>query len=275
MKASPPFLSSFLKIGLTLILAIVASSQAPASVILKMTFDNDGPTGSTPGEAANPYRTSPDDVVDSRIISIDRVGTGDSIPNAITSTGPQGGLALSLAGTENSGYKVENGGSIAFSAVTYEVVVNISATTGFQSIFRQANQVGTSLGFVNGALVFNDIIYNYTPNLNEWVHLAATVSWDGTNAISQLYLNGQLLGSTTKPESLPQQVFGTLNLGFNDSGNQQFINGQIDAFAMSDTVLDPSNFVLLPVPEPSVAVLLAAAGLGLVVLRRRQPTSQA
>jgi hypothetical protein len=273
MNVSPLASSWFLRSSAALTLAIgLLAVEAHASVVLKMTFDNDGPTGSEPGQAANPYRASANDVIISQIDSITRVGTGASIPNVVTSTGPQGGLALALAGTENSGYAVDGGVDISFSAVTYEVVINVAQTSGFQSIFRQANQVGTQLGFVNGALSFNGTLYNYTPNLGEWVHLAATVSWDGTNAVSQLYLNGTLLGTTTSPESLASQVFGTLNIGFNDSGNTQFISGQIDAFAMSNTVLDPSNFVLQPVPEPAALTLLAVTCLGAMVihLRRRR-----
>jgi len=272
MKVSPLtslFIRSSAAIALTLGLF---ATEASASVLLKMTFDNDGPTGSEPGVAANPYRVSVDDVVNSQIDSITRVGTGSSIPNVVTSTGPQGGLALALSGVENSGYAIDGGGDISFNAVTYEVVVNIAQTSGFQSIFRQANQAGTMLGFVNGALSFNGTLYNYTPNLGEWVHLAATVSWDGTNAVSQLYLNGTLLGTTTSADTLASQVFGTLNLGFNDGGNSEFINGQIDAFAMSNAILDPSNFVLQPVPEPSAIALLAVTGLGGIAFyfRRRQ-----
>ncbi len=267
MKTPP--LHSFAKVIVVAVLSGVFLSQLQAGPILILTFDNDGPTGTAPGLAANPYRTSPDDFVDSRIVSIDRVGTGPSTPEVITSTGPQGGLALSLAGTESAGYKVENGGSIAFNAVTYEVLVNIAETSGFQSIFRQANQADTTLGFVNGALVFNGILYNYTPNLGEWVHLAGTVSWDGTNAISQLYLNGELLGTTTSADSLAQQVFGTMNVGFYSSDNQQFINGQIDALAMSNTVLSPSEFILpLPVPEPSAVCLLFLGGAGFFLRTR-------
>jgi len=266
MKASPLATSWFTRCGLATMLALgLLAMDAPASVLLKMTFDDDGPTGSESGAAADPYRASANDVVISEIDSITRIGSGSSIPNAVTSTGPQGGLALALTGTENSGYAIDGGVDIGFNAVTYEVVVNITQTSDFQSIFRQANQAGTMLGFVNGALSFNGTLYNYTPNLGEWVHLAATVSWNGTNAVSQLYLNGTLLGTTTSPDSSTSQVFGTLNLGFNDSGNSQFINGQIDAFAMSNTVLDPSNFVLLPVPEPSAIALFAIAGVGLIV----------
>lgn len=269
MKRSPRTSLNLIRAMTMVIIASgLLASQASASVLLEMTFDNDGPTGTDTGTAANPYRTSPSDIVDSRITSIDRIGSGLSTPTTVISTGPQGGLAMSLSGTENAGYKVENGSSILFSAITYEVLVNITATSGFQKIFRQANQADTALGFVNGALAFNDILYNYTPNLGEWVHLAATVSWNGTNMVSQLYLNGLLLGTSTKAESASLQAFGTLNIGYYSVSTPEFINGQIDAIAVSNTILDPSQFVLpLPVPEPSAMVLVAVAGVSLIGYR--------
>lgn len=151
MKVPPLATSPFIRASAAIVLALgFFATEAHTSVLLKVTFDNDGPTGSEPGVAADPYRvsTGPDgDIIGGSITAINRVGTDPSTPNVVTSTGPQGGLALSLAGTESSGYAVEGGYGIM--AVTYEVLVNVAETSGYQSIFRQANQAGTSLSFVS------------------------------------------------------------------------------------------------------------------------------
>lgn len=56
-------------------------------------------------------------------------------------------------------------------------------------------------GFSAQNIAFNNISFDYTPYFDQWVHLGATVSWDGTNRITNLYINNALFGTTTTASS--------------------------------------------------------------------------
>jgi len=251
-------------------------AQAAPITALKLTFDNDGPTGADTGEAANPYRMAVGDIKASEIESINRVG-GGGIPTVVNSTGPQGGLALSLNSTmTGAGYQAADdvAVNILFRSISYEAMVNVtSGNIGTQSLFFQANGAGTTLGFNAQNLTFNDITYDFTSNFDQWVHLGATVSWDGTNRITNLYINNTLVGTTTTTSGQGLLGFGNLFIGYKNTNNQ--FGGLIDAVAVSTSqtageVLGPGSFLLpVPVPEPSTVALLALGGVGLVFWRVR------
>lgn len=250
--------------------------QAAPITALKLTFDNDGPTGADTGEAANPYRMAVGDIKASEIEAINRVD-GGGIPTVVNSTGPQGGLALSLNSTmTGAGYRAVDDvvSNILFRSISYEAVVNVtSGNTGLQSLFYQANSAGTTLGFNAQNITFNNISFDYTPYFDQWVHLGATVSWDGTNRVTNLYINNTLVGTTTTSSGAGLLGFGNLFIGYNSANNQ--FGGLIDAVAVSTSqtageVLGPGSFLLpVPVPEPSTVVLLALGGMGLVCWRAR------
>lgn len=250
--------------------------QAAPITALKLTFDNDGPTGADTGEAANPYRMAVGDVKVSEIESINRTD-GGGVPTVVNSTGPQGGLALSLNSTMTAaGYRAVDdfAVNILFRSISYEAVVNVTGgNIGTQSLFFQANSAGTTLGFNAQNLTFNDITYDFTSNFDQWVHLGATVSWDGTNRITNLYINNTLVGTTTTASGQGLLGFGNLFIGYKNTNNQ--FGGLIDAVAVSTSqtageVLGPGSFLLpVPVPEPSTVVLLALGGVGLVFWRVR------
>ncbi len=93
-------------------------------------------------------------------------------------------------------------GNILFRSISYEAVVNVSSgQAGQQSIFFQANAAGTTLGFNSQDLTFNNINVDYTPYFDEWVHIGATVSWDGTTRVTNLYINDTLVGTTSTSSS--------------------------------------------------------------------------
>lgn len=60
--------------------------QADPITALKLTFDNDGPTCTDTGEAANPYRMAVGDTKASEIESLNRVD-GGGMPTVVNSTG--------------------------------------------------------------------------------------------------------------------------------------------------------------------------------------------
>ena len=185
--------------------------------------------------------------------------------------GPQGGLALSLDSTmTGAGYRAVDDvvSNILFRSISYEAVVNVSGgNAGIQSLFYQANSAGTTVGFNAQNITFNNISFDYTPYFGQWVHLGATVSWDGTTRVTNLYINNSLVGTTTTSSGASLLGFGNLFIGYNSSNNQY--NGLIDAVAVSSSqtandVLAPGSFLLpVPVPEPSTAVLLGLSSMGL------------
>lgn len=80
--------------------------------------------------------------------------------------------------------------------------------------------------------------------LNVWHHAAAVYDADSNTAI--LYLDGKLIGTVTPDLYGVYQNDWSVGTWMNQSAASRSLYGFIDAVAVSDTVLEPGNFVLEP-----------------------------
>lgn len=130
-----------------------------------------------------------------------------------------------------------------------------------------------SFGVRNGSLLFtkNGIVDAFssggaTVPTDEWVHVAATVS---SAAGITFYLNGAVDGTNgnTTNNNLGDDVFG-IGRSYG-SGEGQYLAGSLDEVRVYDRVLSSNEVTALTIPEPTLGILTAVAGLGLGLRRRR------
>jgi hypothetical protein len=110
---------------------------------------------------------------------------------------------------------------------------------------------------------------SYTIPYDQWLHVAGTL--DDATGLMQLYVNGSLVNSTTTsirpfagldPSSSPG-----LGIGCDQTGQYgESFNGWLDEVRLSNTALNPEQFVLIP--EPSAVSLFGIGAAALWLLRR-------
>ncbi|RYD48413.1 MAG: LamG domain-containing protein [Verrucomicrobiaceae bacterium] len=140
----------------------------------------------------------------------------------------------------------------------YLDVGTITSTNGFYG--RVRNGVNTG---------FPDLLPAPTTGLNngQWHHVAYTV--DAAADVTQLYVNGALVGSTTTAVTLPS-LFNNFEVGRLGRGvPTDAFAGSVDELRIYDTILSGEEIAVLAVPEPSFSMLLGLGGAGLVLRRRR------
>jgi hypothetical protein len=271
-------------------LAAQVGGQVEASVIYKLTFDNDGPVG---GNADDPYTLAVGDVSPE---TIDRLESGATIPQIAASSGPQGGkvLSLSLPASGDAGYLAQNtsgtftvgaGGGVTWEAVSFASSWN-PAASNIGGLISQGIGLQPYLRWQNGSVGNPQIGYGigvhaggggvYTPSIaltGAWHHVGLVYTKDagGGNSQLELFLDGYSVQTTVYATS----AFQTFDKGGYSFGvdvptlaELRVFRGQLDAVALSDGILGPETFVLpFPTPEPSVALLLGVGAL--LVWRRR------
>lgn len=108
--------------------------------------------------------------------------------------------------------------------------------------------------------------HSYVPN--QWMHVAIVRTAAGASHRYQWYFNGVLHASMTRIDSAPVlPTETTWSLG--GRGGLRY-GGLIDEVRFSDTALNPDEFLISQVPEPSTLTLIGLAGaLIAITLRRR------
>ncbi|RYD22279.1 MAG: LamG domain-containing protein [Verrucomicrobiaceae bacterium] len=139
----------------------------------------------------------------------------------------------------------------------YLDVGTVTATNGFYGRVRNGVNSG-----------YPDITPTPTTGLNngQWQHIAYTV--DAAADITQLYVNGVLVGSTATAVTLPS-IFNNFEVGrLGRSAPTDAFAGSIDELRIYDTVLSGQDIAALAVPEPSFSMLLLGSA-GLLLRRQR------
>jgi len=129
---------------------------------------------------------------------------------------------------------------------------------------------GSAIRFTTYGIADNDSSA-FDLTFNSWVHVAATYS----NGLITYFLNGNMLdtdSSTFGNEGTAARMVIGGRLGANDADQ---MNGLIDGIRVYDTVLTAAEIQqaaaasVSAVPEPTTALLVLAAGVGLLARRRR------
>lgn len=100
----------------------------------------------------------------------------------------------------------------------------------------------------------------------EWIHLAGVFDWDGTSGTMTFYLNGALVTTTdtgsTRPGGALTPAFNPgLSIGNERNFNTQHFDGQIDAVRLSNSVVNPADFIgCEPVGEPGSILKTIVSG---------------
>jgi hypothetical protein len=134
------------------------------------------------------------------------------------------------------------------------------------------SQPGNGLQFFIGDAANNTAALNYTVPFDQWIFAAAT--FDAGTGDMRLYVNGQLVRSTTTSVrpfgGLDPSYSPGLGIGSDQTGQYgQHLNGWLDEVRLSDTALDPSQFL---VPEPSALALFGCGAIALACFRRCKTT---
>jgi hypothetical protein len=131
-------------------------------------------------------------------------------------------------------------------------------------------QPGNILTFVvyNASDQFAEV--SYTVPFDQWLHVAGTL--DDATGQMKLYVNGNPVASTTtsiRPLGALDPAYSPgLGIGSDQTGQYaEYLNGWLDEVRLSDTALDPSQFLT---PEPSPVGLAALGGAAALLLRRRR-----
>jgi hypothetical protein len=259
------------------VVLVSLATAARASTVWKLTFDNQA-LGNAPG----PYTAGTGEIVPIALTRQDHAAP-NAIAQVVTSTGPQGGRSLAVTAmntwtwADQQGYYVNDatagniGGDGSF---TIEAVVKISSyTPNAIKILELAGNFGLAVtgqlytdfdirtnGGINGLVggpgsigQKNATAPTGTVPLNTWVHLACVYTPDpdpGNSAHTAriiVYKDGVQVamttfeGATATPLPLNRWGFGMMaNVNYN---NRSF-NGEIDGLAVSNTALNPTQFVL-------------------------------
>lgn len=116
--------------------------------------------------------------------------------------------------------------SAAFSG-TAQTFCGVWSSSNFAWI-AQATSTSVSCSFGNGSAFSTSISNNWTaPSTGTWNHLAITRS--GTAAY--LFMNGSQLSTATVSTNISGT--GTMSIGRNTDGNQQYFTGYIDEFRIT------------------------------------------
>jgi hypothetical protein len=135
----------------------------------------------------------------------------------------------------------------------------VTATGGFYGRVRDGVNSG-----------FPDLTPTPATGLNngEWHHVAYTV--DAIADVTQLYVNGVLVGSTTTPAVTLPSIFNNFEVGRLGRGAPtDAFAGSVDELRIYDTILSGGEIAALAVPEPGFSILLGLAGAGLILRRQR------
>lgn len=111
-------------------------------------------------------------------------------------------------------------------------------------------------------------------SFDQWAHIVATYDAAGTEEVL-IYVNGTLIGSGLHNSGIFAN-FTAANIG--SFGLDRFFNGEIDEFAIYDSILSPErvaahfrarNSLAADVPEPTTAALGLMGIAGLLMRRRK------
>ena len=274
----------------------------PLAPMYELTFD-----GMTAGNAPSLYNSemAADDVVPATDVSgvIGQVpvnllegtlGGQADIPQIVPSTGPQGGLALSLTAPSsgNVGYlspTTVNGASSISNPIgaTVEMDVDLLSYTNTGLPVGGVSQYGTggimpSLFFTGGTTNSPSIEFGVTQNngtfesvtyapttsiVGEWHSIAGVyvANADSTQSRVELWLDGQEVASYVYTKDTSNQILepGGWAFGVNapQVANGRVVSCQIDAAAVTAAPLFPGTFILPTTPQGGMApnVLTAKA----------------
>jgi hypothetical protein len=109
----------------------------------------------------------------------------------------------------------------------------------------------------------------YTVPFDQWMHVAGPL--DDATGQMKLYANGNVVASTTtsiRPlGALDPNYFPGVGMGGDLNGQYgEYLNGWLDDVRVSNTALDPSQFLI---PEPSAFALSGLAAALLLFVGRR------
>lgn len=261
------------KIATVLLALALQLSGLPASTLLNISFDKTGAGGTTsPGNAAAPYNPSGSDIVSGTGTLIQ--STSASIPQVVTSTGTEGGLALSSTGNGaintayNSGYNFSGVAGSGVTGITMEVILNVQKVGGTGLQVAATLGAGGWFGFSGDNLEFSPfnagagdaVLFDYSAYFGQWTTIEAV--WNGTAQTNTLFINGVQVASATDTTNTTMNFSG-LDVGYHHDYGLP-INGLLDAVAFSNAALAPGDFVLV-VPEPGTTAMLFAGGFILLV----------
>lgn len=253
--------------GMVLVAMGMGIPRAEATMLYRITYDNDGVAG---GNANSTYTPTIYDIVDMHCPLI-RWGT-NPVPQIVTSTGPQGGLAIvSAAQTPANpvGYNSSwaNAKSYGIHAVTgrgltLEAIAKATSwTSGWPGgLVNQANTpyMGFDGGSANSpnirfSCAAGELIYIATNSLanGTWHHYAGVWTRDAGGSQGKLEIFVDYASVTSKVVAVisSQWVdvghwgFGTEGLNGDPIRTRSWF-GTLDAAALSDEVLGTGSFVL-------------------------------
>lgn len=267
-----------LGLGVLLLGAILFASSASGDIVLRMSFDDDGPEN---GAANEKYTPAKGDVipVNAEINRLDGEDTPKTLPQIVKSTGFQGGNALQLvrpADGSNSGYYIKPmryydlpaDGGITVETVIFVDGYDPGPSAGFAGILDSwgVGGIGPALMLVPGgennpAIQFSLGWYGqsitYTPPtslVGAWHHIAGVYTrsaGEGKSKI-ELFIDGVSVESKTfDQQSYQTFVPGGWSIGANatTAAKGRVLYGKMDAIAVTNDARTPATFVLPTKPK--------------------------
>jgi hypothetical protein len=150
-----------------------------------------------------------------------------------------------------------------------EILIRGDNTPGLDP-YRLEVLPGNVLNFAIDSATTEAAVSYTLPSFDQWYHVAGTL--DDATGQMKLFVNGNIVASSTTTA----RPLATLNpalsagIGIGSDLNGQYAlyyHGWLDGVRLSDTALDPSQFL---VPEPSTLALAALGGAALAFFRRRR-----